>query len=119
MMTRDCLEAASRVLRALAHPVRLGVLQSLADGELTVSELQARLGCSQPTMSLQLQTLESQRLVRSRRVGTAKYVAINNPDLLNLFVCMEHHLSEYLRVPASAPAPAGTRGATRRTSQGA
>ena len=46
-MTRREREAASMVLKAMAHPVRLGTIELLAAGEMTVTELYSALGCSQ------------------------------------------------------------------------
>ncbi|MCF7853811.1 MAG: metalloregulator ArsR/SmtB family transcription factor [Candidatus Pacebacteria bacterium] len=92
------LESAAKVLRALAHPVRLGVLQCLAVGEYTVSELTETIGCSQSMMSQQLATLERQHLIVTRKEGTLKYCAIQNPDFLKMLNCLESHLHKYLHV---------------------
>ncbi len=86
----------ARVLQALAHPLRLGIMQSLAEAPLTCSELQERMGCPQPTLSLQLKTLVEQGLVSTRKEGTVKRCSIRNPDFLKLFVCLRRHLSEVL-----------------------
>lgn len=107
MLTPQELEAGSRVLHALAHPIRLGVLQELADGDRTVSELYEQLGCSQPQMSQQLRILENAGLVRSRRAGSCKYYGIRNPDFLQVFQCLSKHLSQYIRVPDAPEAAAG------------
>ncbi len=45
-------ELAARILHALAHPVRLGVMQELIMGDKTVTELYKALGCSQSMMCL-------------------------------------------------------------------
>ena len=37
-LTPSQLEVAAKVLKAMAHPVRLGVMQLLSDGEQTVSQ---------------------------------------------------------------------------------
>ncbi len=92
------LEAASRVLQGLAHPLRLGVMQCLCDGEMTVGELQETLGCSQSTMSQQLRILENQCLIRMQRKGRVKYCSIRNADLLQVFHCMKTHLDTYFRM---------------------
>lgn len=96
-MTSVELASAAKVLRALAHPVRLGVLQCLAQGEYNVSELTERIGCSQSMMSQQLAILENQRLIATRKEGTAKLCSIENPDFLKLFACLESHLDKYFQ----------------------
>ena len=86
-------ERAARVLQALAHPLRLHILEQLAArGELACHELQAATGAGQSGLSQQLKLLESQGLVACRRDGAAKYSRIRNPEILNLFSCMQHHL---------------------------
>jgi DNA-binding transcriptional ArsR family regulator len=87
---------AAEVLKAMAHPVRLGVIEILADGERTVTQLYEALGCSQSMMSQQLKILCQQKLVEIRKVGTQKYCSLSNRDFLKLFDCMHKHLRQFL-----------------------
>jgi DNA-binding transcriptional ArsR family regulator len=102
-MTDDERMAAAEVLKALAHPVRLGIVERLADREIPCAELRRLLGCPQPTLSQQLKVLEQQGLVAIRRDGVRKICALRNPDFLKIFSCMNRHLREVL--PFRAPAP--------------
>lgn len=95
-MEADELELAAGVLKALAHPVRLGVVEQLANGERSCKELYETLGCSQSMLSQQLRTLCQYGLVAIRREGTVKYCALQNPDFLKLFDCMHRHLRTFL-----------------------
>ena len=87
---------AADVLKAMAHPVRLGVIEVLADGERTVTQLYEELGCSQSMMSQQLKILCQQKLVDIRKEGTQKYCSLSNRDFLKLFDCMHKHLRQLL-----------------------
>ncbi len=89
-------EMTAEVLKAMAHPVRLGVIELLASGEKTCTELFEQLGCSQSMMSQQLKILCHQKLVSIRREGAQKYCALQNPDFLRLFDCMSKHLRTFL-----------------------
>ncbi len=89
-------EMAADVLKAVAHPVRLGVMEILANGERTVTQLYEELGCSQSMMSQQLKILCQQKLVEIRKEGTQKYCSLGNRDFLKLFECMHIHLRQYL-----------------------
>jgi ArsR family transcriptional regulator len=89
-------EITAEVLKAMAHPVRLGVVELLADGEKTCTELFEQLGCSQSMMSQQLKILCQQGLVSIRKEGTQKYCKLQNPDFLKLFACMHKHLRTFL-----------------------
>ncbi|MEZ5841574.1 MAG: metalloregulator ArsR/SmtB family transcription factor [Hyphomicrobiales bacterium] len=62
---------ASRFLKALAHESRLVILCVLADGEKSVTELEAMLDLRQPTVSQQLARLRMDELVVTRRDGKA------------------------------------------------
>ncbi|MBT3375132.1 MAG: helix-turn-helix transcriptional regulator [Lentisphaerae bacterium] len=99
MWNQQRLASASRVMHALAHPVRLAVMQCLEEREMTVTELYEAVGCSQSMMSQQLQILENQGLIKGRKEGATKHCSIRNPDFLKLFVCMSNHLETILRVP--------------------
>ena len=95
-MVIDERQIAADVLKAMAHPVRLGVIEVLADGERTVTELYEELGCSQSMMSQQLKILSQQKLVAIRKEGTQKYCSLCNRDFLKLFDCMHKHLRQFL-----------------------
>ena len=87
---------AAAVLKAVAHPVRIGVIEILADGDRTVTQLYQELGCSQSMMSQQLKILCQQKLVDIRKEGTQKYCSLSNRDFLKLFDCMHKHLRQFL-----------------------
>ena len=95
-MNRAERNASAEVLKAMAHPVRLGVLEVLADGEKTVTELYEELECSQSMMSQQLKLLCQQKLVTVRKEGSQKHCSLANRDLLKLFDCMQRHLRLFL-----------------------
>lgn len=71
--------------RAFADAKRLCVLESLADGELSVSELSARVGCHIPNMSQHLAVLRSAGLVTTRRDGNTIYYRLADPRVLEAY----------------------------------
>jgi ArsR family transcriptional regulator len=78
-------QRAASIGRALADPKRLCVLESLADGELSVSELSARAACQVPNMSQHLAVLRSAGLVSSRRDGSTVYYRLADPTVLEAY----------------------------------
>jgi ArsR family transcriptional regulator, arsenate/arsenite/antimonite-responsive transcriptional repressor len=61
-----------RRLKALAHPIRLGMMQRLAGTpEICACDLGEAFGVSQPTVSEHLRVLREAGLVRTRRQGTS------------------------------------------------
>lgn len=71
----------AEMFKALAHPTRLGILEHLQDGELTVSELQARLEIEAAAVSQQLAVLRAQHLVAGRKEGTSVYYRAVDPQI--------------------------------------
>ena len=60
-----------RQLKALAHPIRLGMMQRLAEEpEICACDLGDAFAVSQPTVSEHLRVLREAGLVRTRRDGT-------------------------------------------------
>jgi ArsR family transcriptional regulator, virulence genes transcriptional regulator len=71
--------------RALADPKRLCVLESLASGELSVSELSVQVGCQVPNMSQHLAVLRTAGLVTSRRDGSTVFYRLADPRVLETY----------------------------------
>jgi len=71
--------------RALADPKRLCVLESLAERELSVSELSVRVGCQVPNMSQHLAVLRSAGLVSTRRDGNTVYYRLSDSRVLEAY----------------------------------
>ena len=63
------LKAMAVVHKALADPTRLRILQRLAEGDGTVSDLMRHVDLSQPLVSWHLRRLRAAGLVETRRVG--------------------------------------------------
>src|SRR6478672_265624 len=69
-MDRDHLQSAMR-LKALGHPVRLGIAQRLAaEPETCACDFAEVFGVSQPTVSEHLRVLREAGLVTTKRRGT-------------------------------------------------
>ncbi len=71
--------------RALADPKRLCVLESLALGELSVTDLSERVGCQVPNMSQHLAVLRSAGLVTTRRDGSTVFYRLADPRVLEAY----------------------------------
>ncbi len=68
----------ARFFRALAHPVRIRILEVLVRGERTVQELQEILGLDQPIVSQQLAVLRNQGIVSARKEGLSVRYAVGD-----------------------------------------
>ena len=65
--------------RALAHPVRIRILELLVKGDRSVQELQEALGLEQPVVSQQLSVLRSSNIVSGRKEGVSVRYGIRDP----------------------------------------
>lgn len=81
----DAYQRTAVIGRALADPKRLCVLESLADGEVSVSDLSTRVGCQVPNMSQHLAVLRAAGLVTTRRDGNTVYYRLADPRVLEAY----------------------------------
>ena len=82
-------ERTAVVGRALADPKRLCVLESLAVGELSVSELAGRVACQVPNMSQHLAVLRAAGLVATRREGSTVFYRLADPRVLEAYALLQ------------------------------
>ena len=70
--------------RALAHPVRIRILEALVRGERTVGQLQRDLDLEQSLVSQQLAILRAKNVVAPRKHGTTVYYTLRDALLSDL-----------------------------------
>jgi len=70
--------------KALSHPLRVRVLDSLRGGEVGVNELSARLSVEQTTLSQQLSVLRKSNIVGGRKEGQNVYYSVRDPEIFRL-----------------------------------
>ncbi len=80
----------ARVGHALAHPVRLELLDLLAQRESSVEDLANALGLSIASASQHLQVLKAAKLVEVRRAGTYAYYRLGNKDVYELVASLRN-----------------------------
>lgn len=89
MHTMGTYISRAEVMKALAHPSRLMMLDALADGEKCVCELQALVGSSMPTVSNHLAQMRNAGIVAARREGNWIYYRLLVPCVLKLLTCID------------------------------
>jgi DNA-binding transcriptional ArsR family regulator len=86
--SRQLQTLKAEFFRALAHPIRIRLLEVLVSGpECSVQDLQATLGIAQPIVSQQLARLRANGIVIATRSGAATRYTVADPllkDLLRL-----------------------------------
>jgi ArsR family transcriptional regulator, virulence genes transcriptional regulator len=76
----EIADVASELLRVLSNPKRLLILCYLADGELSVQQLQVATGLGQSTVSQQLAIMRGEKLVTARREAQSVYYSLSSEE---------------------------------------
>ncbi len=78
-----------KVLKAMAHPSRLAMLEALAGGERCVCELQKLVGSDISTVSKHLSVMKAAGLVEDRKEGLWVHYRLRCPCVLEFMRCIE------------------------------
>ena len=90
---RADIELASKLFRSLGDPMRLAIVEILADGERRVTDLVQALDSSQPNISGHLACLKDCGLVADRPQGRAVFYRLAHSELFDLLRAGEALLS--------------------------
>jgi len=87
----DVLEKAANMLKAIAHPMRISILNHLEDGKrLTVTEIHQLLNIEQSTASHHLGILKDKGVLGSVRDGKNTIYFLKHESLRNIVECVSH-----------------------------
>ena len=70
--------------KALAHPLRIRILDELRKGEVSVNDLGSRLDVEQSNLSQQLAVLRNRNILAARKDGQNVYYSVRDPQLFEL-----------------------------------
>jgi ArsR family transcriptional regulator, zinc-responsive transcriptional repressor len=88
------LAAAGELLKALASPVRLGIVRELASGGRRVHQLVDALGVSQPLVSQHLRVLRASRIVTAQRRAREIEYTLADEHVAHIVLDAIRHASE-------------------------
>jgi ArsR family transcriptional regulator len=86
----------AQFFRALAHPVRIKILETLISGDRSVQELQQALDLDQPVVSQQLAVLRNRGIVTSRKEGLSVRYALQDPEIGGLLAAARRIFNNHL-----------------------
>ena len=87
--TRARFEARAVVIKAMAHPTRLFIVDQLSNEPRCVCELTEMIGDDISTVSKHLSVLKNAGIVDSEKRGAKMYYRLRMPCVLNFFSCVE------------------------------
>ena len=103
----------AELFKAIAHPLRIRILEQLVDGELSVGGLAELLGAELGAVSQQLAVLRRAGVVITRRDGTTIHYSLRDRGMAELLAVARRMLVSNLRdsraLLAELEAPAPTR----------
>ena len=92
----------AEVFQALAHPTRVHVIETLADGELSVGAILERVKVEPTNLSQHLSVLRLKNLVVTRKDGNQVFYSLRDPLLIEVLDVMRHyfqrHFEEAIRI---------------------
>jgi ArsR family transcriptional regulator len=84
----DDIDRASRSLKAMSHPLRLKILCTLGDREVSVQDIVEHVGTSQSNISQHLAILRDKGILASRKDANRVYYRVGDPRTLRLISMM-------------------------------
>lgn len=82
-------ESQAKILKALAHPTRLFIVDELSRGERCVCELTDLIGVEMPTVSRHLSQLKDAGILEDEKRGSQVFYRLRVPCVLNFFKCVQ------------------------------
>ncbi|ALC91997.1 ArsR family transcriptional regulator [Bacillus sp. FJAT-18017] len=82
--------------KALAHPLRIRVLELLADGDKSVNELQSLSGTEGSSISQQLMILRAKNIVTGTKDGNRVIYSLRDPLIVDLLAVARQIFNNHL-----------------------
>jgi DNA-binding transcriptional ArsR family regulator len=85
----------AEVFQALAHPTRIHVIETLADGELSVGAILSRVKVEPTNLSQHLSVLRHKHLVITRKEGNQVLYSVRDPLLVEALEIMRRYFQRH------------------------
>jgi len=83
-MNERILELKAEVLKTLAQPTRLKILELLRNGEKCICEIVPAIRGEQSNISRHISLMQKSNLVTTRKDGVKVMVKVKNPEIFNI-----------------------------------
>jgi DNA-binding transcriptional ArsR family regulator len=84
LMRQQLSEFKADFFKALAHPLRISILDALREGELTVNEISEHFDVEPANASQQLAVLRNRNIVITRKEGANVYYSVTDKSIFKL-----------------------------------
>jgi DNA-binding transcriptional ArsR family regulator len=96
LLDKKVFRLQAQIAKALAHPLRLEILNRLSNGEVPFGKVHAHLKVSKPNLSQHLAIMRRAGIVIDRREGNTTYYRLAYPEILNACRCLAEVLHRHL-----------------------
>ncbi|MFW6034840.1 MAG: ArsR/SmtB family transcription factor [Halothermotrichaceae bacterium] len=97
-MTKEIYKARVEIVKAIAHPVRMQIVDVLAkEGSKCVCELEEITETSQSSVSKHLGHMKKAGLVQSKKEGLNVHYSLRTPCIVNFFSCLDNIIREDIK----------------------
>jgi len=96
-MEERILELKTEVLKALAQPTRLKILELLRHGERCICEIIPAINGEQSNVSRHISLMQKSHLVTTRRDGVKVMVKVTDPEIFNILDRVSRMLRNQLK----------------------
>ncbi len=97
LKTKELYRQKTEILKALAHPTRLAIIDILTNSEKTVEEIRKILGEKQSNISKHLSVLKRSGIVDDRKVGLHRFYYLKYKCVSNFSFCVNETLKYQLK----------------------
>jgi ArsR family transcriptional regulator len=87
--TQGRMVARAKIIKAMAHPTRLFIVDELSRGDRCVCELTEMIGADTSTVSKHLSILRNAGIVEDEKRGLQVFYSLKVPCVLHFFGCVE------------------------------
>ena len=94
---RQLYQMQAEVMKAVAHPIRLAIVDVLRDGEKCVCKISEAVGAERSNVSRHLAVMVKAGVLTSHKEGLMVYYSLRTPCVLNFLTCVDAVLREQLR----------------------
>jgi len=90
-------ERQAEIAKAIAHPLRIAVVNFLKDGEQCVCDIAEHVGSERSNVSRHLSVMLNAGLLEYRKEGLKVIYKLKTPCILDFFSCVSHVLKQQVK----------------------
>lgn len=95
--TKKIYELKAQIIQAVAHPIRLAIIEFLIDGEQCVCDIVDHVGAQRSNVSRHLSLMLKAGILTSRKEGLKVIYTLRTPCIVKFLGCVEDVLKQRMQ----------------------